>query len=88
MAGTKTQERNEVVKSTRRTLGAPKVQSALPARALDERRPPTREEIEARQKAMRETRRPTKSDEGREKKNPRNISVPDVPPTTCDEQTK
>lgn len=78
-------ERGETVRSNRRVIGAPQVQTAATASAArEDRRPPSREQIEARQQAMSETRRPTKSLEvALAEKNPKTISVPDVPATVC-----
>ena len=78
-------ERGETVRSTRRVIGAPRVQTAASASAArEDRRPPSREQIEARQRAMSETRRPTKSlDAALAEKNPKTVSVPDVAATDC-----
>ena len=76
-------ERGETVRSNRRVIGAPRVQTAVSA-AREDRRPPSREQTEARQRAMSETRRPTKSLEAAlAEKNPKTVSVPDVAATDC-----
>jgi hypothetical protein len=76
-------ERGETVRSARRVIGAPRVQATASA-AREERRPPSREQIEARQRAMSETRRPTKSlDVSLAEENPKTISVPAVAATVC-----
>lgn len=72
------------VRSTGRAIGPPRVQTAAASAAREDRRPPSREEIEARQRAMSETRRPTKSlDASLAERNPKTISVPDVAATAC-----
>jgi len=78
-------ERGETVRSNRRVIGAPRVQAAASASAVrEDRRPPSREQTEARQRAMSETRRPTKPLEAAlAEKNPKTISVPDVAATDC-----
>jgi len=78
-------ERGETIRSTRRVIGAPRVQTpATASGAREDLRPASREQIEARQRAMSETRRPTKSlDVALAEKNPKTISVPDVAATVC-----
>jgi len=83
-------DRAQPVKSARRTVGAPRVQHEAAAFSESaDHRPRSRQEIQARQDAMRETRRPTKPiEEALAEKNPKTVAVPDVAPTHCDERSK
>lgn len=85
----RTTKLGETVKSTRRTVGAPRVQKDLAVAAHADLRPRSREELEARQEAIALTRRPTKPlDVARAAKNPKTVTVPNMAQTVCGKSSK